>query len=138
MLTSNRDELRGIFFDVWQRHQEKLPLDAQQTQILDIILLHPEYHHYFNHKEQYQNYNFKDDNPFLHLSLHLAVREQIHLDKPAGIKEIFNYLQNKFNNDSLLIEHQMMMCLADILWEAQEKNIAPDERQYLKLLKKLL
>lgn len=75
-------------------------------------------------------------NPFLHMGLHLAIREQIATDRPAGISAIFKNLINKYN-DSLTVEHLMMEQLAECLWLSQKNNIPPDEHQYLQILANL-
>ncbi len=137
MSTSERDELRHIFFEAWRKHQQKLPVEPLENQIINIILLHPEYHMILAHPENYQAKDFTETNPFLHMSLHLALREQIATNRPTGIKEIYQQLYKK-TPDILTVEHQMMECLAQILWDAQQAGKIPDEKNYLDNLRKLL
>jgi hypothetical protein len=75
-------------------------------------------------------------NPFLHMGLHLAVREQVVTDRPAGIAEVFEQLQAK-SGDRHAAEHQALDCLAEALWTAQNNNTAPDEQAYLESLRRL-
>jgi len=92
MFSSDRDAMRKIFFEAWRKHQEKLPLEQLEAQLIDIILFHPEYQVLLDNPEQYQTVDFDETNPFLHLSLHLAIREQIKTNRPAGVTAIYETL----------------------------------------------
>jgi hypothetical protein len=135
-MTNERDHARKVFFDAWEKHQSQAPLEPLEAQLIDIILMHPEYHEVLSHPDDYQEANFSDENPFLHLSLHLAIREQVSLDRPAGIKTIYKNLLTK-HQDILMAEHQMMNCLALILWDAQQNGKVADEKVYLEKLRQL-
>ena len=74
-------------------------------------------------------------NPFLHMSMHIAIKEQLSIDQPSGIKERFNRLQKK-NKDEHKTMHQIMECLAEMLWQAQRNQSAPDASIYLECLDK--
>jgi hypothetical protein len=77
-----------------------------------------------------------ETNPFLHMGLHLGIREQIATNRPQGIAQIFNNLARQLG-DPHAAEHQMIDCLAETLWEAQSRTTAPDEQQYLERLRRL-
>jgi hypothetical protein len=136
MFSNDRNQLRKVFFDAWHKHNEQLPIEALDAQLIDIILLHPEYHPILSNPEKFQTEDFREENPFLHMSLHLAIREQINTNRPAGIKEIFTALCHKLT-DALLAEHLMMECLGQALWQAQHNKMMPDEQNYLEKLRKL-
>jgi hypothetical protein len=136
MTQSDRDESRQFFFTAWQKHLTKTPVEPLEAQIIEIILQHPEYHDLLSHPENNQNKDFTQDNPFLHMGLHLALREQISTNRPAGIQAIYQTLIAK-HGDTLYVEHQMMECLAMILWQSQRSSAMPSEEQYLENLKKL-
>ncbi len=133
---TERDELRQVFFEAWRKHQAHLPIEPLEAHIIEIILLHPEYHELLAHPEKYQTENFSETNPFLHLSLHLALREQINTNRPIGITAIYNTLCQKYP-DPHHAEHKMLECLGQILWDAQQRGKMPDEQYYLETLKKL-
>jgi len=140
MLNQNRDSIRQMFFQAWKKHQQQQHLNNLEKQIVDVILQHPEYHFIFNQSEKYLTKDFfpelGETNPFLHLSLHLSIQEQINTNRPAGIKEIFTLLcKNKPTHDA---EHLMIDCLAEMLWQAQRAQQMPDESIYLAKLKALL
>ncbi len=70
------------------------------------------------------------------MGLHLAVREQVSTNRPAGIAEVFELLRKK-SGDRHAAEHQALDCLAEALWTAQSNNTAPDEQAYLESLRRL-
>jgi uncharacterized protein DUF1841 len=140
MFVQDRNEARDYFFQVWGKHKNKLPLEPIEAIISDVILEHPEYHHYLDNKKASSNNDFKPEqnetNPFLHMGMHIALKEQVSSDRPAGINNVFNQLMAK----SISVhdaEHKMMECLGQSLWEAQRNNMFPDEKKYLECLRKI-
>ena len=139
IFSQNRSELRKMYSDAWKKYCSKLPLTALETQIADIVTWHPEYHKNITVENIDKDYlpDNGQSNPFLHMSLHLGLREQVATDRPTGIKKIYVTLIKKIQ-DAHKVEHQMIECLAEILWEAQSKKKAPNELQYLKSLRDLV
>lgn len=134
----DRNELRQMYADAWQKHCDKLPLSPLEAQIADVIAMHPEYHGDITGDDL--NRDFTPDggqtNPFLHMGLHLGIREQVATDRPAGIAKIYEALAAR-DGDPHAAEHRMIECLAETLWEAQSANRAPDEALYLERLRRL-
>ena len=132
-------DTRQMFFTSWQKYRQKQALEPLEKQIVAVIVDHPEYHALLENpaglSEQAYYPELGQTNPFLHMGLHLAVRDQIHTDRPFGIFQIYERLLQKFV-DPLLVEHHMMECFAECLWQAQRNNSAPDEKNYLRLLTK--
>ncbi|HEY7928547.1 MAG TPA: DUF1841 family protein, partial [Steroidobacteraceae bacterium] len=91
----NREQLRAAYRDAWHRWQQRLPLQPFEAQLADVIRVHPEYHQLLQ-SEQSVAEDFPLEgartNPFLHMGLHLALREQINTDRPQGIAAIFRRL----------------------------------------------
>lgn len=136
MFSSERDELRKTFFNAWQKHLQQLPIEPIEAEIIDVILHHPEYHALLSSEENFLGKDFETENPFLHMSLHLALREQIKTNRPAGISKIFSKLSQRLG-DELIAEHLMLEPLAQMIWDAQKNHKMPDENEYLELLLKL-
>ncbi len=140
MLEANRQQLRQKYFDVWNRHLEKLPMEPLDLQICDLILAHPEYHKIFSQPDTFLDKDYfpeqGETNPFLHLSLHLGIREQISTNRPHGINSIYENLMSR-HQDSHQVEHLLMECMMEQLFEAQQKQHGPDEQAYIEALKKL-
>lgn len=134
----DRDELRKMYADAWQKRCDGLPLSPLETQIADIVALHPEYHDAVTAEDL--NRDFTPDggetNPFLHMGLHLGIREQVATNRPQGIAAIHARLCEQ-TGDPHVAEHRMIDCLAETLWEAQGQNRAPDEQKYLERLRQL-
>jgi len=70
------------------------------------------------------------------MGLHIAIREQVAIDRPPGIRGIFERLAAA--SDTHEAEHAMIECLAETLWEAQRDNRQPDDTAYLGRLRKLV
>ena len=130
-------ETRHIFFSSWEKYQHKKPLLPLEQDIVQVLLAHPEYHHFLQNPGKYheQSYypEFGETNPFLHMGLHLAIREQIATDRPVGIATVYNNCLKKYDNP-LDVEHVMMDQLAECLWLSQKNNLPPDEDHYLNAL----
>jgi len=135
----DRDELRKMYADAWQKHCDKKPLTPLEAQISAVVEWHPEYHSDVTSDDLNKDYmpDGGKTNPFLHMGLHLGIREQIATNRPAGIASIFDTLTAKVG-DAHAAEHRMIDCLAEILWEAQGNNTAPDEQKYLQRLQQLI
>ena len=134
----DRAELRKMYVDAWRKRRDGIPLSPLETQIADVIALHPEYHDVMNADELEQEFAPEGGktNPFLHMGLHLGIREQVATNRPSGIASIYKNLATRLG-DPHSAEHQMIDCLAETLWEAQSQNSAPDEKQYLQRLRRL-
>jgi hypothetical protein len=134
MYTNNRDAYRETFFNTWQKYQKKIILTALETELIAVILTHPEYHSLLNQATGSKEQEFAlEENPFFHMSLHLTIREQIKTNRPSGIAAIHQQLLVNHAN-SHDAEHEMMKQLAQVMWEAQQSGIPANEEDYLKKL----
>lgn len=134
----DRSELRKMYADAWQKHVDQRPLSPLEAQIAAVIAAHPEYHADVTDDDLERDYSPEGgrSNPFLHMGLHLGIREQVGTDRPAGIAKIHATLLQK-TGDPHAAEHEMIEALAETLWEAQSANSAPDEQKYLQRLQAL-
>ena len=135
----SRDEVRQVYLDVWQKMQRQELLEPMQAMIAEVIEIHPEYHALLDNIDETRHQEFTPDqgqtNPFLHMGMHIALREQTATDRPAGINSIYQKLVSGKGQHQA--EHAMMECLGQALWNAQRNNQAPDENAYLDCLQKL-
>ncbi len=136
---NDRHELRKMYADAWRKRCNEQELSPLEAQIADVVESHPEYHDAVSNDELDKDYtpDGGQANPFLHMGLHLGIREQIATNRPAGIANVYKLLATK-SGDIHTAEHQMIDCLAETLWEAQSQNSAPDEEQYLQRLQRLM
>lgn len=137
----DRDQLRQIWFDAWNNHQSGKLLIPLHQELIKIIQLHPEYQVIFKQQEQYlgKEYlpEFGETNPFLHMSMHQGIHEQLSSGRPKGIRKVYEKLCQQ-TGDPHEAEHAMMESFAETLWQAQKTATMPDENAYLKRIKKLL
>lgn len=134
----DRSELRKMYADAWQKHCEGLLTSPLEAQIAAVVEWHPEYHDDVTSGDL--NRDFTPDggktNPFLHMGLHLGIREQIATDRPPGIAEVHATLLAR-TGDAHAAEHQMIEALAETLWDSQSTSAPPDEQRYLERLREL-
>lgn len=136
----SRDQLRQTYIEAWRKRRERLPMEPLEAQISDVIELHPEYQAALENPDRVLDRDYAPEggqsNPFLHMGLHLAVRDQIGTDRPPGIRQCFIDLAHKLG-DEHGAEHQMIECLAEALWEAQRSGQPPNELAYLERVRAL-
>ena len=134
----DRQELRQMYIDAWRKSQAGDILSPLEAQIAAVIGDHPEYQAMLTPAALDEAFTPErgETNPFLHMGLHLAIREQVGTDRPPGIATRFTKLRDK-SGDPHAAEHRAMDCLAETLWEAQSNNTMPDEQAYLERLRKL-
>ena len=140
----DREQLRAhrqVFWDAWQKAQADLPLDALQVRIARVITLHPEYHHFFNDLEDFLERDFEVDNgmnPYLHLSLHLALEEQVAIHQPPEVASSLEFLMQRKGMDRHDALHIILEVLAETVYFAQRRGGEPDALAYAAALSKLM
>lgn len=139
MFNPSRDQARRFFFDAWQKYRQRQPLSDLEAIALELMQQHPEYHAIFDNPEQYLDRDYLPEagetNPFLHLSLHLSIREQLQIDQPRGIAAHYRRLLEKTGaaHDA---EHLIMDCLGEMIWQAQRRQAPPDPAIYFECLER--
>lgn len=140
MENPNPAELRRMYFDAWQKAKHQQVLSAMDMIIVDVIERHPEYHALFESEEAFQEWQDErfqiNGNPFFHMGLHIAVIEQVYIDRPPGIKAIYKKLLEKVG-DQTAVEHKMMDCLARVLAESFHNPELEHEVTYMEALRRL-
>ena len=134
MFNPSREEVREMFFGAWRKYRAGQPIVGIETLALDVILQHPEYHDALDHPERTRDKEYMDEsNPFLHMSLHVALEEQLSIDQPPGIVARFRALLQRYGerHDAL---HHALECLAETVWRSQREQAPPDARAYLECL----
>lgn len=135
MFDPSREQVRDTFFEAWRKYRAGAPLVGFESLALDVILLHPEYHEMLGAPARYRDKAYVDEgNPFLHMSLHVAVEEQLSIDQPPGVAARFRALLAR-HGDRHEAMHQAIECLAQTLWQAQRDHAAPNAQAYLDCLR---
>lgn len=136
MFNPSRDQVRSFFIDTWRKHQAREVLTPMESIAADIISLHPEYHAVLEDEDALER-DFPPEggqmNPFLHLSLHLAIEEQLAIDQPPGIRAAFDAAcaHRGERHDAL---HDALEALGEVLFEAQRHGGGPDGVAYVERL----
>lgn len=139
MFNPSREQVREFFFDTWGKYRAATPLHGLETVALEVILLHPEYHAVLEARERSADRDYTPQmgqtNPFLHLSLHLALEEQLSIDQPAGVRDAFDAVlrRSATRHDAL---HAALECLGEMVWKSQRDGVPPDAQGYLQCLKR--
>lgn len=137
----DRSGLRRHYVEAWRKHRAGIPLEPLEHQLVAAIEQHPEYQPLFEGDEQALGRDYTPEsgqsNPFLHLGLHLAIREQVATDRPAGIAAVHRELSRRLG-DAHEAEHRMLEKLGEALWLSQRTGRPPDEVAYLESLRQLI
>lgn len=140
IFTPTKDQVRQFFCDSRRKQRDNLPLDGAELIAADVIALHPEYHALLDDPESALAGVWTPEqgtmNPMLHLSLHMALAEQLSVDSPPGIREAFNKLSAKYH-DSHEALHQLLECLGETVWHAQQPDGVFDTQAYIERIHKL-
>lgn len=141
IFNSTREEVRRFFCDTWKKKTEGHILDPMETLASDWMSDHPEYHTLLANPEGALEQDYTPErgeaNPFLHLSMHLSISEQISINQPSGIKEIAEKLAARLGSMHEA-QHLIMECLGQVMWEAQREGQPLNPEKYLETLKKLV
>ena len=134
MFQPSQHDVRRFFCETFMRQRDGLPLDAMQAQVAPWIDEHPEYHAELSDAEAAvaASYSVEEGrtNPFLHLSMHLSIAEQVSIDQPTGIRQAVQLLAAK-RNSLHAAHHEVMECLGDMLWRSQRSGLPPDGQAYI-------
>ncbi len=134
MFTPTQDEVRKFFCSTFDKHHSHAVLTPIEAIGRDWIAQHPEYADTLSDVDVALAADYTvergQSNPFLHLSMHLSIAEQISIDQPPGIRSSFLALARKLDSEHEA-HHQIMECLGQMIWTAQRDGLSPDGAQYI-------
>lgn len=134
MFSPSQDDVRAFFVEARRKHLARLPLTPLEAIAADWALAHPEYAADLADAQAARAATYDGasgrENPFLHLSMHLSISEQVQIDQPAGIRAAFDLLSRRLGSvhDA---QHEVMECLGRMLWESQRSARPPDGEAYV-------
>lgn len=141
MISGDRSQIRQFIAAAWRKHRQGAPLEPIEQIIAAVVARHPEYHALLEAPPPALAEDFPEasgqENPFLHLGLHIALSEQLNADRPPGITGLFGRLSSRLG-DPHRAEHGMLECLGRIMWQAGQDGRMPDEQAYLDCVRRLL
>ena len=137
MFNPSREQVRSFLIEAWEKRQSNGVLTPLETMAADLIQMHPEYFDDLQDSEALErDYSVESGrtNPFLHLSMHLAIAEQISIDQPPGIRKAYAKLAAKFTEHDAV--HEIMECLGQVIWEAQRSGQPLNNESYIELIER--
>ena len=139
MFNPSRDQARQFLIDAWTKRRHRLPGTPMDALAADLVALHPEYHALLDDPEAALAGEWTPEggetNPFLHLSLHLAVEEQLSIDQPPGLRPAFEALLARRGERHAAL-HEALECLGETLWRAEKSRSAPDGEAYVECVRR--
>ncbi len=141
MFNPSKDQVRDFFCLAWKKQQDSGVLTPLESIAARWMIEHPEYHALLNDADSAKEQDFSVENgqtnPFLHLSMHMSLSEQIQIDQPQGIRQISQRLMMRYD-DEHPAHHDMMECLGKVLWESSRSGTEPDMQRYIEELNQLI
>jgi hypothetical protein len=133
LYSQDRTQQRHFLANAWQKFLDKKVLDPLEDQLTQVIEMHPEYHKLISNIESEFFPESGEVNPFLHINLHLSLREQLSINQPKGINEYYQKILGKVQ-DPHEVEHLMMDCIAQMIFSSQKNNAPMDHQTYIRCL----
>ena len=141
LFNPSKEEVRQFFCEAWTKQQRSGILTPMESIAARWMVEHPEYHGILSDLESAKETEYTPEkgqtNPFLHLSMHMSITEQVQIDQPPGIREASKQLSIKLDSEHEA-QHRIMECLGQALWNAQRDGAPPDMVAYVEAIKKLL
>ena len=141
LFNPSKEEVRQFFCEAWAMQQRSGILTPMESIAARWVVEHPEYHSILSDLEFAKEAEYTPEkgqtNPFLHLSMHMSITEQVQIDQPPGIREASKQLSIKLDYEHEA-QHRIMECLGQVLWNAQRDGTPPDMAAYVEAIKKLL
>jgi hypothetical protein len=133
MFNPSQDDVRRFFCETFRKYRNNQILTPLEAMARDWIIAHPEYEDILSNVDQALAANYSQEqvhNPFLHLSMHLSINEQVSIDQPRGIRQACQALAQRKGSEHEA-HHEIMECLGEMIWSAQRNGQAPDSAAYL-------
>ncbi|MFZ2988536.1 DUF1841 family protein [Ideonella sp.] len=139
MFQPSQHDVRTFFCQTWAKHQAGEVLAPIETLAAGWMDEHPEYHADLADLPAALAASYSVDegrtNPFLHLSMHLSISEQVSIDQPRGVRQAVALLAAK-RNSLHQAQHEVMECLGEMLWASQRSGLPPDGHAYLDAIRR--
>jgi hypothetical protein len=134
MFDPSQHDVRRFFCEAHRKTRDAAPLTPLEAIAARWIEQHPEYDADLSDVDAalaaVYDVESGRTNPFLHLSMHLSISEQVSIDQPRGIKQAFELLAARLGS-AHVAQHEMMECLGEMLWRSQRSGLPPDGDAYI-------
>lgn len=139
MFTPSQYDVRRFFCETYRKHRANEILTPLEAIARDWVMQHPEYANTLADADAAAAADYSvengQSNPFLHLSMHLSIAEQISIDQPSGIRQAFIALAQRLGSEHDA-HHQIMECLGEMIWTSQRNDLPPDGAAYIECVKR--
>lgn len=139
MFNPSRQEVRQFFCETYRKHREQAVLTPLEAIARDWIAQHPDYALQLEQLDDALAADYAVEqgraNPFLHLSMHLSISEQVSVDQPPGIRAAFESLAQRLGSEHDA-HHRIMECLGEMLWTSQRSGLPPDGAAYVECVRR--
>ena len=139
MFTPSQHDVRRFFCETFRKHRANEILTPLEAIARDWVAQHPEYADALTDVDAAVAADYSVEsgqtNPFLHLSMHLSIQEQISIDQPQGIRQAFQTLAHRLGSEHEA-HHQIMECLGEMVWNSQRNGMPPDGAAYVECVKR--
>ena len=139
MFAPSQDDVRRFFCEAHRKQRDGAPMTPLETLAADWIAEHPEYHADLADVNAALSRVYEVEagrtNPFLHLSMHLTLTEQLSIDQPRGIRQAVELLAAR-RGSMHAAQHEAMECLGEMMWVSQRSGLPPDGDKYLECVRR--
>jgi hypothetical protein len=139
MFNPSQQDVRRFFCETYRKLRTNEILSPLEAIARDWLVRHPEYDDALSDVEAALTADYAVEggrsNPFLHLSMHLSIAEQISIDQPPGIRNAFLALAQRYDSEHEA-HHQIMECLGQMIWASQRSGLPPDGAAYIECVKR--
>ena len=139
MFNPSQSDVRRFFCAVFRKHRQNEILTPLEAIARDWVIQHPEYDDILSDEEKALAADYSVEggasNPFLHLSMHLSIEEQVSIDQPTGIRDASTALAHKLGSKHDA-HHEVMECLGQMIWTSQRNSVPPDGAAYVECVKR--
>jgi len=139
MFQPSQHDVRRFFCDLQRKIDEKSPLAPIEALAARWLDEHPEYREDLSDVDRALAAEYTVEqgrtNPFLHLSMHLTISEQLSIDQPTGIRQAVELLAAR-RGSMHVAQHEVMECLGDMIWQSQRTGLPPDGHAYLEAVRR--
>ena len=138
MFQPSQSDVRRFFCATYAQQRRGAALEPMQVLAARWVDEHPEYHAELADEAAALRalYTVEEGrtNPFLHLSMHLSIQEQMAIDQPTGIRQAVDLLAAR-RNSMHEAHHEVMECLGEMIWASQRSGPPPDGQAYLEAVR---
>jgi hypothetical protein len=139
MFNPSQDDVRRFFCETYRKHRANEILTPLEAIASDWLKQHPEYDDDLKDVDAALGADYSVENgqtnPFLHLSMHLSIAEQISIDQPPGIRAAATALAQRLQSEHEA-HHHIMECLGEMIWNSQRSGLPPDGAAYIDCVRK--